>query len=118
MDDGALLALLATEAERRTPMLIEAAGRIIAGEGTDEDAETIRAESHGLKGAASVIGQTTLAELAEMMERHVVVAGGPSAIDADAILTAARAFLVGAQAAAAAEPEPVAVAASITALRP
>jgi chemotaxis protein histidine kinase CheA len=65
-----LLDMLASETDRRADTIIEGVERL-AGSGESDSAriEELRVEAHGLKGAALVVGQSRLGELAEQLER-------------------------------------------------
>jgi chemotaxis protein histidine kinase CheA len=110
-----LLVTLADEGRRREGRLADGAQRAIDAEpGDDARAilEEIRAEAHALKGAAAVVGQTGLFELARALEELLVdaiAAGSLSQRRAAAVATAAHAFVEGADASAdgASEPESV-----------
>jgi HPt (histidine-containing phosphotransfer) domain-containing protein len=110
-----LLVSLVDEGRRREGRLADGAQRAIdAGSGDDVRAalEEIRAEAHALKGAAAVVGQTRLFELARALEDLIldaIAAGSLSQRRAAAIADAAHAFVEGAVASAdgASEPESV-----------
>jgi HPt (histidine-containing phosphotransfer) domain-containing protein len=110
-----LLVSLVDEGRRREGRIADGAQRATAGEPGDDarvPLEEIRAEAHALKGAAAVVGQTRLFELARALEDLLVdaIAGGSlSERRAEAIANAAHAFVEGAEASAdgAGEPESV-----------
>jgi len=120
MEDHELLRMLAAEAERRSPMII---GGIegLAGSGESDPAkiEELRVEAHGLKGAALVVGQERLADLAKLIEQFLkdcVETGSINPAGAATVITATSAFTEGAQAAAEGVGEPSSVADSLDAL--
>jgi chemotaxis protein histidine kinase CheA len=120
MGDTELLGMLAAEAGRRTPTIIEGL-EALAASGKKDSAriEELRVEAHGLKGAALVVGEDRLADLAKRMEQFLAgcVEGGRITPGAAAALVAgASAFNEGAQAAAEGVAEPSSVAESIAAL--
>jgi chemotaxis protein histidine kinase CheA len=104
MADPELLTMLASEAERRGPTIITGIEQL-AGSGDKNSAqiEQLRVEAHGLKGAALVVGQSRLADLARLIEQFLaacVESGEVNPADAAAVVTATSAFTEGAQAAA------------------
>ena len=115
-----LLTMLAAEAERRSPMIISGVEALIASDEKDSDRiEELRVEAHGLKGAALVVGQDRLAELARKIEQYLAgcvqqgrIKPGPAA----AVIAAASAFDEGAHAAAEGVGEPSSVGESLQAL--
>ena len=120
MADPDLLGMLATEAERRSPMIIDGVEKLAAsGEADSERIEALRVEAHGLKGAALVVEQDRLADLAKRMETFLKDAVEPGRIapaDAATLIAAASAFSEGAQAAAEGVAEPSSVGESLEAL--
>jgi chemotaxis protein histidine kinase CheA len=70
MAETNLLDMLASETDRRAGAIIEGVEEL-AGSGRSDSAqvEELRVEAHGLKGAAMVVGQSRLGELAERLER-------------------------------------------------
>ena len=120
MGDNELLEMLASETDRRTPTIVEGV-RDLA-DSTEPNAkgiEEIRVEAHGLKGAAMVVGQNHLSELAKEIEVALVQRVASGTIDRDLaakIVAAIEAFQGGVQAAARGEAEPASVGESITAL--
>ena len=120
MADSDLLNMLAAEAERRTPALIAGAEELAASDAKNPDRiEELRVEAHGLKGAALVVEQARLAELAKGMETFLagaVESGRIAPGDAAKIIAAASAFSEGAQAASEGVAEPSSVGESLQAL--
>jgi chemotaxis protein histidine kinase CheA len=120
MGDPELLTMLATEAERRSPTIITGV-EDLAGSGKKDSAriEELRVEAHGLKGAALVVGQDRLADLARLIEQYLagcVDSGRINTANAAAVITATSAFTEGAQAAAEGVGEPSSVRDSLAAL--
>jgi chemotaxis protein histidine kinase CheA len=117
-----LLVSLADEGRRREGRLADGAQRAVAAEPGDaarDILEEIRAEAHALKGAAAVVGQTRLFELARALEDLLVdgiAAGSLSQRRGAAIADAAHAFVEGAVASAEGASEPESVRVSIDAL--
>jgi chemotaxis protein histidine kinase CheA len=70
MGETDLLDMLASETDRRADTIIDGVEEL-AGSGRSDSArvEELRVEAHGLKGAAMVVGQSRLGELAERLER-------------------------------------------------
>ena len=65
--------MLAAEAERRSPTIITGIEELAAsGEKDSARVEELRVEAHGLKGAALVVGQERLADLARLIEQFLV----------------------------------------------
>jgi chemotaxis protein histidine kinase CheA len=118
--DDELLTMLAAEAERRSPVIISGLEALAAsGEKDPDRIEELRVEAHGLKGAALVVGQDRLADLARHLEEFLAGCVKPGRIKpgpAAAAITAASAFQEGAQAAAEGVPEPSSVGESLQAL--
>jgi chemotaxis protein histidine kinase CheA len=114
-----LLVSLVDEGRRREGRLADGARRSIDAESGDEvraALEEIRAEAHALKGAAAVVGQTRLFELARALEDLIldaIAAGSLSQRRAEAIANAAHAFVEGAAASADGVGEPESVRDSI-----
>ena len=112
--------MLATEADRRSPTIISGIEDLAAtGDKDSARIEQLRVEAHGLKGAALVVGQTRLADLARLIEEFLascVDSGQVNPAGAAAVVTAASAFTEGAQAAAEGVGEPSSVADSLAAL--
>ena len=113
MGESELLEMLATEAERRTPAIVEGVRRLTEPADPDPDGiEEIRVEAHGLKGAALVVGEKRLSELAREMEVALVQQTAPGTINkklADNLVSAAEAFREGVRAAANGDKEPKSV---------
>jgi chemotaxis protein histidine kinase CheA len=120
MSDPQLLTMLASEAERRSPTIIAGVEDLAASEKKDPARiEELRIEAHGLKGAALVVGQERLAELAKLIEQFLagcVDSGRINLASAAAVVTATSAFTEGAQAAAEGVGEPSSVSDSLHAL--
>jgi chemotaxis protein histidine kinase CheA len=118
--DSELLNMLAAEAERRSPGIIGGVEELAASGAKDPDRiEALRVEAHGLKGAALVVEQERLADLAKRMEDFLagaVKSGRIAPGDAAKLIAAASAFSEGAQAAAEGVAEPSSVGESIGAL--
>lgn len=112
--------MLAAEAERRSPTIISGVEQLAASDDKDSDRiEELRVEAHGLKGAALVVGQNRLADLARLIEQYLagcVDAGRIDTASAAAVITATSAFTEGAQAAAEGVGEPSSVRDSLAAL--
>jgi HPt (histidine-containing phosphotransfer) domain-containing protein len=113
--------MLAAEAGRRTPTIISGLEQLAAS--GDEDSariEELRVEAHGLKGAALVVGQNRLADLARELEESLagcVETGQIQPGAAGTLVAAASAFNEGAQAAAEGVGEPSSVGESLEALK-
>lgn len=120
MGDEELLTMLAAEAGRRTPTIIEGLEALAtSGEKDPDRIEKLRIEAHGLKGAALVVGQNRLAELAREIEQFLagcVDTGRIKPGAAAALVAGASAFNEGAQAAAEGVGEPSSVGESLAAL--
>jgi chemotaxis protein histidine kinase CheA len=120
MADPELLTMLASEAERRGPTIITGIEQLAAsGDKDSAQIEQLRVEAHGLKGAALVVGQSRLADLARLIEQFLaacVESGDVNPADAAAVVTATSAFTEGAQAAAEGVREPSSVRDSLAAL--
>jgi len=120
MADQDLLRMLAAEAGRRTPTIIDGLESLAASGKKDSDRiEELRVEAHGLKGAALVVGQNRLADLAKQMELFLagcVETGRIKPGAAAALIAGASAFNEGAQAAAEGVAEPSSVGESLAAL--
>ena len=121
MGDPELLSMLASEAQRRTPTIIAGLEELAAsGEKNTDRIEELRIEAHGLKGAALVVGQDRLAELARELEEFLSGCKETGRIQpgsAAALVAAASAFKEGAEAAAEDVPEPSSVGDSLEALK-
>jgi chemotaxis protein histidine kinase CheA len=120
MDDHELLAMLAAEAGRRTPTIIEGLEALAASDEKDSARiEELRVEAHGLKGAALVVGQDRLADLARAMEQFLAGSVDTGRIKpgaAAALVAGASAFKEGAEASAEGVAEPSSVGESLAAL--
>ena len=120
MGDDELLDMLAAEAQRRGPEIISGLEKVAASTRKEpKKIEALRVEAHGLKGAALVVGQERLAELARLMElflRDQIESGRIDPSPAAIAIAAASAFTEGAEAAAEGVGEPKAVGESIEAL--
>jgi chemotaxis protein histidine kinase CheA len=113
MGDPELLGMLAAEAGRRGPTIISGIEEL-ASSGDKDPAriEELRVEAHGLKGAALVVGQERLADLARLIEQFLagcIDDGRINPANAAAVVTATSAFTEGAQAAAEGVGEPSSV---------
>jgi chemotaxis protein histidine kinase CheA len=120
MAEEELLSMLAAEAARRTPTIIDGLEQL-AGSGDKDSAriEELRVEAHGLKGAALVVGQNRLADLAKEIEQFLagcVDTGRIKPGAAAALVAGASAFNEGAQSAAEGVAEPSSVGESLAAL--
>ena len=82
MGDTDLLDMLASETDRRADTIIEGVEEL-AGSGKSDPArvEELRVEAHGLKGAALVVGQSRLGELAEQLEHFFAERADSGRID-------------------------------------
>jgi len=120
MPESDLLQMLATETDRRAPTIIDGVDKVASGSEPDSEAiEQVRVEVHGLKGAAGVVGQKRLAELALAIEVVLVqrIASGEIPEDlVGPIVAGAEALKEGAKAAADGQPEPSSVADALAAL--
>lgn len=120
MADAELLQMLAEESGRRGPTLISGLEELAgSGQKNPDRLEKLRAEAHGLKGAALVVGQERLAELARLIEQYLAASVERGRIEPAAaakLVTAASAFNEGAQAAAEGVGEPAEVGRSLEAL--
>jgi chemotaxis protein histidine kinase CheA len=113
--------MLAAEAERRSPTIIGGIEELaVSGKKDSGRIEDLRVEAHGLKGAALVVGQERLADLASLIEEFLaacVDSGRINPARAAAVVTATSAFTEGAQAAAEGVGEPSSVGDSLHSLR-
>jgi chemotaxis protein histidine kinase CheA len=121
MADTDLLDMLASETDRRAGTIIEGVEKL-AGSGESDPArvEELRVEAHGLKGAAMVVGQSRLGELAEQLERFFVERIDSGRIELKEAATAVAAVSSldeAAKAVAEGGPEPPSVAESLRRLR-
>lgn len=117
MADTDLLDMLASETDRRADTIIEGVEKL-AGSGESDSArvEELRVEAHGLKGAAMVVGQSRLGELAEQLERFFAERADSGRIDPKEAATAVAAVSTldeAAKAAAEGGPEPPSVSESL-----
>jgi chemotaxis protein histidine kinase CheA len=112
--------MLASEADRRGPTIISGVEDLASSGKKDPDRiEQIRVEAHGLKGAALVVGQERLADLARLMEQFLADAkdsGQIQTASAAMLIAGASAFNEGAHAAAEGVGEPSSVGDSLAAL--
>jgi chemotaxis protein histidine kinase CheA len=112
--------MLAAEADRRSPEIISGIEALASsGEKNPDRIEELRVEAHGLKGAALVVGQERLADLAKRIEvflAECAKAGRIKPGSAATVVAAASAFNEGAQAAAEGVGEPSSVRDSLAAL--
>jgi chemotaxis protein histidine kinase CheA len=118
--DPELLRMLAAEADRRCPTIITGIEALASSGDKDPDGiEKLRVEAHGLKGAALVVGQERLADLARRIENYLescIESGRIKPGSAATVVAAASAFDEGAQAAAEGVGEPKSVRDSLAAL--
>jgi chemotaxis protein histidine kinase CheA len=117
MGDTDLLDMLASETDRRAGAIIEGVEEL-AGSGRSDSArvEELRVEAHGLKGAAMVVGQSRLGELAERLERFFAERTDSGRIERKEAATAVAAVSSldeAAQAVAEGSPEPPSVTESL-----
>jgi chemotaxis protein histidine kinase CheA len=112
--------MLASEADRRSPEIIAGIEALAtSGEKNPDRIEELRVEAHGLKGAALVVGQERLADLAKGIEVFLTECAKSGRIkpgSAATVVAAASAFNEGAQAAAEGVGEPSSVRDSLAAL--
>jgi chemotaxis protein histidine kinase CheA len=117
-----LLDMLATETDRRSAAIIEGVEALAkAGESDPDRVESLRVEAHGLKGAALVVGQSRLAELALRIETILTTRLAHGTIDMDLaakLVPATSALREGAQAAADGSKEPPSVGKALDSLAP
>jgi chemotaxis protein histidine kinase CheA len=116
-----LLDMLAAETDRRGKAITSGLKALNnSGGGDPARMEALRVEAHGLKGAALVVGQERLAEVARLMEEALADSTDSGQIEpevVDAILTGTGALQKGAKAAASGKDEPPAVGDALAALR-
>jgi HPt (histidine-containing phosphotransfer) domain-containing protein len=116
-----LLDMLASETDRRCGAIVEGVEELTRSERADSKrVEALRVEAHGLKGAALVVGQDRLADLAREIELSFAECQpkGKISVPLSAKLIAATSALhEGAQAVAEGLDEPTAVANSLAALK-
>ena len=112
--------MLASEANRRSPEIIAGIEALAAsGEKDPDRIEELRVEAHGLKGAALVVGQDRLADLAKRIEiflNECAKSGRIKPGSAATVIAATSAFNEGAQAAAEGVTEPPSVGDCLAAL--
>jgi len=111
--------MLAAETDRRSKPLIEGIQQLANGGPDPAKVEELRVDAHGIKGAAMVVGQQRLAELARLIEDALASRSESGEIDADLgakIVAAVNALHEGTQAAAGGAGEPPTVEESIKAL--
>jgi chemotaxis protein histidine kinase CheA len=117
MGDPQLLDMLAAEADRRGKTIIDGAEALAASGKADSAAvEALRVEAHGLKGAAMVVGESRLADLALGLERLLAAQTESGELDpamAATVVAATSALREGAQAAAEGIGEPTTVGESL-----
>jgi HPt (histidine-containing phosphotransfer) domain-containing protein len=120
MGDTDLLDMLASETDRRSEAIIEGVQALCtSGKADAKRLEELRVEAHGLKGAALVVGQERLAELARFVEQALADCKKSGRIDpalAARVVAATSALHEGAQAAAEGVGEPSSVAESLAEL--
>ena len=118
--DTELLDMLASETSRRSEALIAGVQELTAsGQPDPERVEQLRVDAHGIKGAAMVVGQERLAELARLIEDALAARADSGQIEDDLatnIVGAVNALHEGTQAAAGGAEEPQAIEDSIKAL--
>jgi HPt (histidine-containing phosphotransfer) domain-containing protein len=118
--DTDLLDMLASETSRRSEALIAGIQELSAsGQPDPEKVEALRVDAHGIKGAAMVVGQERLAELARLIEAALAARADTGQIEeglAADIVGGVNALHQGTQAAASGADEPPAVAQSLEAL--
>src|SRR5262245_15333534 len=102
MGQTELLDMLASETERRSVVIIDGLENLAAsGEADASKVEEMRVEAHGLKGAALVVGQSRLAELALRIEAILTTRIAPGTVDrelAEKLIPATSALRDGARA--------------------
>jgi chemotaxis protein histidine kinase CheA len=118
--DPELLNMLAAEAERRGQAIISGLEELAAGGKKDSArVEELRVDAHGLKGAALVVGESRLADLARLIEaflsEHVESGRVKPGIVAP-VIAGVSALTEGAHAAAEGVSEPSSVGESLQAL--
>jgi chemotaxis protein histidine kinase CheA len=113
MPQADLLEMLAAETNRRAVAIIGGVEELAhSGASDPAKVEALRGEAHGLKGAASVVGQSRLAELAERIEVIFTERRDEGTIDIESaarLVAATSALHEGAEAAAERTTEPPAV---------
>ena len=111
--------MLASETSRRSETLIAGVRELSASGPDPEKVEQLRVDAHGIKGAAMVVGQERLAELARLIEEALAARADTGEIEdglATSIVGAVNALHEGTNAAATGAEEPPAVAESLKAL--
>jgi HPt (histidine-containing phosphotransfer) domain-containing protein len=120
MSETELLDMLAAETDRRSAAIIEGVESLAqTGESAPERVEALRVEAHGLKGAALVVGQPRLAELAMRIEDLLAARMEAGTIDvglAAKLIPATSALHEGAEAAADGSDEPPSVGTTLESL--
>jgi chemotaxis protein histidine kinase CheA len=117
MAETDLLQMLATETDRRAAVIIKGVEELAgSGEADPQRVEAMRVEAHGLKGAALVVGQKRLGELALRLETALADRTDSGQIDpklAARIIAGVSSLDEGAKAAAEGIPEPPSVGESL-----
>jgi HPt (histidine-containing phosphotransfer) domain-containing protein len=111
--------MLATETDRRSKPLIEGVEQVASSGPDPAKVEELRVDAHGIKGAAMVVGQPRLAELARLIEDALAARSQSGELEPDLaakLVAAVNALHEGTQAAASEAGEPPSVEASIKAL--
>jgi chemotaxis protein histidine kinase CheA len=120
MGDRDLLDMLVAETDRRRETILKGVEDLAAsGEADPARVEALRVEAHGIKGAAMVVGQDRLAELAMRIEKALAARSESGEIEpgmAASIVAAVSALHEGAEAAAEGIGEPSSVGKSLDAL--
>jgi chemotaxis protein histidine kinase CheA len=121
MPQSELLDMLASETDRRCETIIKGVESLAESGSADADSlESLRVEAHGLKGAAMVVGQARLAELARRIEsvfaEHREAGKAIEPALADKLVAATRALHDAATAVANGADEPPALAAALDSL--
>jgi chemotaxis protein histidine kinase CheA len=120
MGDNDLLEMLVAETGRRRETILKGVEELAAsGESDPKRVEAMRVEAHGIKGAAMVVGQDRLAELALRIEEALVAqtkSGEITPALAASIVAGVSALHEGAEAAAERIAEPSSVGRSLEAL--
>jgi len=118
--DTELLDMLASETTRRSETLLAGIQELSSsGQPAPEKVEQLRVDAHGIKGAAMVVGQERLAELARLIEDALAARAESGQIEPDLannIVGAVNALHEATQAVAKGADEPPAVAESLRAL--
>ncbi len=111
--------MLASETSRRSETLIAGVQELSASGPDPAKVEQLRVDAHGIKGAAMVVGQERLAELARLIEDALAARAESGEIEsalATDIVGAVNALHEGTTAAASGAEEPPAVAESLKVL--